>query len=144
MFWQQAAEARRHLHKSAAIVDETLPLSQSIFHFGFDQQYHLSTRASIADLQSCLLQSSADPALRQAVLTSGTSLAQWQLWPILLGLLLHSPAAGTAIHDATHDSLSSCMDCIGLCAAALDTAASPQLHGVRMHVVDAARQLSSD
>ena len=49
-------------------------------------------------------------------------LDQWRLWPVLLGLLMYSPAVATATYDATNDCMNGCLDSLGLCAAALQAA----------------------
>lgn len=66
------------------------------------------------------LQALPDPALQQALQTSVTPLSQWQQWPLLLGLLLHSLALVGTDYDPVHACMTSCLDCLGLVASNLN------------------------
>ena len=50
-------------------------------------------------------------------------LQRWQLWPLLLGLLHHSPECGQAAYDPNQEAMTDTMSCLTICAEALAAAA---------------------
>ena len=64
---------------------------------------------------------------------SGTAQEHWQLWPLLLGLLLHNSCSTHAVYDARRGCLSGCLDCLGVCAGAMHAAVPQAKEQVNKH-----------
>lgn len=58
---------------------------------------------------------------------------RWQLWPLLLGLLHHSPECAQASFDPVQEAVTDTMSCLSVCAEALAAAAPWQEAEEVMH-----------
>ena len=115
--------------------ERNIRLSNSVLSVLVKHTHVLVPRRGLYLKLAGFVQTTPDPGLQQAIYASGTALSHWHMWPLLLGLLLYSPTATNATYDPVHACLNGCLDCLGVCAAALHAALADAKGQVRFSMI---------